>query len=84
MCLVQVSRADQTVLKELADKTLRLVQCEGGGVRREEVEEGRVKAPALSDEQAVAIATLLVSLETQLGKPQDFEWGIENGETALK
>ena len=52
---------------------------EGGGVRTVNVEEGKVKEPSLSDAAAVEIAKLLISLEEGFGKPQDFEWGMEDG-----
>lgn len=76
-----MSRKDFKVEKELAEKTEMLVRSEegGGGVRKVEVEEGRVKEPALSDEAVVEIARLLVALEKNFGKPQDFEWGMEKG-----
>ena len=71
--------------KELTDKTEKLVRGEGeeggdgGGVRSVKVEEERVREAALSDDAVVEIAKLLVSLEEGFGKPQDFEWGIEEG-----
>lgn len=77
--LCQVSRKDFKVRAELATKLERFVQNESGGVRHEGVEEDRQKAVALIDEQAVAIAKLLIELEEVFGTPQDFEWGIENG-----
>ena len=52
---------------------------EGRGVRTVNVEEGKVKEPSLSDAAAVEIAKLLISLEEGFGKPQDFEWGMEDG-----
>ena len=85
---IQVSRKDFKIEKELAEKTEMLVRCvdegegdgEGeGGVRKVPVEEEKVKQPALNDSAAVEIAKLLVSLEEWFGKPQDFEWGIEEG-----
>ena len=79
MLSIQVSRKDFKVTSELADKPEMFVQCESGGVRREGVDEGRRKSAALTDEQAVTVARLLVELEEALGTPQDFEWGIENG-----
>ena len=77
----QVSREDFKVERELAEKPEMLVRSEeeGGGVRKECVEEGRVKEAALSDGAAVEIARLLVALEERFGKPQDFEWGMEGG-----
>ena len=33
----------------------------------------------LTDQQAVEIAQLVIALETNLGRPQDFEWAHEKG-----
>ena len=78
----QVSRKDFKVEREMAEKSEMMVRSEEGeegGVKKVEVEEGRVKEPALSDAAAVEIAKLLISLEEGFGKPQDFEWGMEDG-----
>lgn len=75
----QVSRSDLKVMSEMADKTEKFVQSEEGGVVKVKVQEELVKSPALSDAQAVEIARLLIKLEEEMTKPQDFEWGIENG-----
>ena len=72
---MQVSRKDFRVEKVLTEKTERLVQCDGGGVKSEEVEGKRVK------EAAVEIAKMLTALEERFEKPQDFEWAIEKGIT---
>ena len=86
VCVCQVSRKDFKVDRELADKTEMMVRGDDGedgdsgeGVRRVEVEQERVKQPALSEAEAVEIAKLLISLEEGFGKPQDFEWGMEKG-----
>ena len=76
---LQVSRSDYSVTSELANKPEKFVQCEEGGVRRIEVEEDKRKNPALTEEEAIAIARLLILLEEEIGKPQDFEWGMERG-----
>ncbi len=67
------------MVSELAEKPEKFVQDASGGLRRESVEEGRQKTAALTDEQAVAIAKLLIDLEDSFGTPLDFEWGIEKG-----
>ena len=64
---------------EILDKPEMFVQDEGGGVKKVPVPEGMVKAASLSEEQAATIGQLLVKLEKSLGRPQDFEWAIENG-----
>lgn len=76
---MQVSRSDFSVTSELAEKPRKFVQHAEGGVTCAEVGEGDQKRAALSDEEAVTIARLLVSLEEEFGKPQDFEWGMEGG-----
>ena len=47
------------------------------------VEENLQKSPSLSDEEAADIARLLVRLEEEMGKPQDFEWAMEKGKVGL-
>ena len=37
------------------------------------------KSSTLTDDQACMIAKLLIDLEEKNGKPQDFEWGFEDG-----
>lgn len=68
---------------ELADKPRKLVQCSEGGVVGVAVEEGLQKRAVLTDEEAVAIARLLVQLEDEMGRPQDFEWAMEGGRFSL-
>ena len=63
----------------MAEKSEKFVQSEEGGVVKVKVQDDLVKSPALSDAQAVEIAKLLIDLEAELAKPQDFEWAIENG-----
>lgn len=65
---------------ELADKPEKFVQSEEGGLKREDVSEVDQKRAVLTDEQAVAVARLLVSLEDEMERPQDFEWAMEGGE----
>ena len=65
----------------MANKTEKFIQSEEGGVTKVKVQEDLVKTPALSDNQAVEIAKLLVELEEEMTKPQDFEWAIEKGKS---
>ena len=69
---------------ELAEKPEKFVQCEGGGMVEVGVEENLQKSPSLSDEEAADIARLLVRLEEEMGKPQDFEWAMEKGKEFIK
>ena len=66
---------------EVLDKPEMFVQAEeeGGGVKKVAVAEGREKEAALSEDQVVAIARLMVDLEDKMGRPQDFEWAYEKG-----
>ncbi len=68
---------------ELAEKPRKLVQSSEGGVVGVAVEEGDRKRAVLGEDQAVSIAVLLVRLEEEMGRPQDFEWAIEAGEKLL-
>ena len=63
----------------MADKTEKFIQSEEGGVVKVKVQEDFIKSPALSDDQALEIAKLLMELEEEMTKPQDFEWAIEKG-----
>ena len=74
-----MSRNDFNVKTEVLEKPEMFVQGEGGGVRKVAVVDGRQKEAALSEEQAVAIARLMVTLEDRMGTPQDFEWAYEKG-----
>ncbi len=76
---LQVSRSDFSVTSELADKPEKFVQCAEGGVQKVEVAEAERKNPSLTEGEAVAIVKLLVRLEEEMGRPQDFEWAMEAG-----
>ena len=52
---------------DLADKPEKFVQCAEGGVQKVGVEETDRKNPTLGEEEAVAIAKLLVRLEEEMG-----------------
>jgi phosphohistidine swiveling domain-containing protein len=47
------------------------------GVRRVDVESDRAAAPALSDDEARAVAALARAAEGLFGRPQDIEWAFE-------
>ena len=44
-----------------------------------EVGQERRKVRVLSDDHAKRIAEMLLVLEDEMGRPQDVEWGMENG-----
>lgn len=68
-------------MSELAEKLSEFVAAPEGGLKCKDVEKNRQNIPALSDQEAVEIARLLVDLESAFGTPLDFEWGIEDGMT---
>lgn len=77
-----MSRVDYSITQcTVAEKTEQMVQDKTeGGLVKEKVEESKVKARSLSDDEAKKIAQLMIQLEDSVGKPQDFEWGIEKGQ----
>ena len=79
MNIHQVSLCDKQVKVEVVDKEEMFVQSEEGGLKRVKVSEERQKARVLTDEQTTCISEVITELEKKMGKPQDFEWGIEDG-----
>ena len=65
---------------EVMEKSEKFVQAAEGGVEKVTVPLEKQKERALTDEQARTISRLMVALEEKMSKPQDFEWGMENGE----
>ena len=61
------------------EKSEKFVQAKEGGVEKVAVSLERQKERTLTDEQARNISRLMIALEEKMGKPQDFEWGMENG-----
>ena len=80
--IIKVSREELNVNCEIADKNEQMIQNDeiGGLMKVAVVPQEKAKERALSDEQAQNIARLMIQLEAEMGKPQDFEWGIENGQ----
>ncbi len=72
-----VSRAEPPAIikKEVRDKELKAVCLPGEGVYLEADEQGGVAA--LSDEQALALARIALTLEEHFKAPQDIEWSID-------
>jgi pyruvate,water dikinase len=54
-----------------------------GSVERLDLDESRAGARVLSDDEAVALATLGGEVEEHYGEPQDVEWAIAGGRTFL-
>ena len=61
------------------EKSEKFVQAKEGGVEKVTVSLEKQKERTLTDEQARNISQLMIALEEKMGKPQDFEWGMENG-----
>jgi pyruvate,water dikinase len=62
--------------RSTAYKAIEVVPSEEGGVRVEEVGEGRAGHPCLDDATACRLALLGASVEALLGGPQDVEWAL--------
>jgi pyruvate,water dikinase len=74
--LFVISRGEPPAIiqKEIREKELKAVCLPEEGVLLESDEEGGT--PALSDEQALALARIALILEEHFGSPQDVEWCI--------
>jgi pyruvate,water dikinase len=73
-----ISRTEPLAIvdKEIADKQEKFVCLPEEGVCREEIDtEGR--EPALTDEQALKLARIALTLEEHFRAPQDIEWCID-------
>jgi pyruvate,water dikinase len=75
-------RVDKVTLEllgaEIAEKTQELRFEPGAAVDLQTVPTERQREPALTDEQAVALATLAKRIEHHRGTPQDIEWAIDD------
>ncbi|MDP3181321.1 MAG: PEP/pyruvate-binding domain-containing protein [Desulfobaccales bacterium] len=72
-----VSRGDPPAIikKEVRDKELKVVCLPGEGVYLESDDRGQ--EAALSDAQALALASIALTLEDHFKTPQDIEWSID-------
>ncbi|BDQ34962.1 PEP/pyruvate-binding domain-containing protein [Pseudodesulfovibrio portus] len=61
----------------VADKTVMFVCGDDEGVCREDLAEDRMKAPSLTEEQALAVAREAIRIEEHFGTPQDIEWAMD-------
>jgi pyruvate,water dikinase len=57
-----------------------VVRDPAGGVREAPLPEARGAAQTLDEEQLARLAAVGRDLEERLGRPQDIEWAIEDGE----
>ncbi|MCH8950027.1 MAG: PEP/pyruvate-binding domain-containing protein, partial [Chloroflexi bacterium] len=76
-----VAKADGAIRhRQIASKRMQIVADEGGGVRTEEVSDGRASEASLTDEQVIELARLAIRIEEQAGAPQDIEWSVAGGQ----
>jgi phosphohistidine swiveling domain-containing protein len=78
-----VHRDGSKVEATIVEKEHALRQAPQGGLMKVDVPEAQRKAPSLTEEQAKAVAKLVVELEKNLGIAQDCEWAIVKGELYL-
>ncbi len=71
--------AGKRVIVAVSEKPRALVRAAAGGLVEVDVAPERVKAPCLTEEQAVQVAARAWSVEKLLGHPQDMEWAFEDG-----
>jgi pyruvate, water dikinase len=62
--------------KQIRPKELQFICDHGGGVCRMDLTGDKAASPSLSDEQALALASMALRLEDYYGSPQDIEWAV--------
>jgi pyruvate,water dikinase len=67
----------EIVSRRISDKHEELVLGGAGQVHRHPVDDGRRRAPCLTDDQLRAVAALARRAEKHYGCPQDVEWAID-------
>lgn len=70
-------------VRDISDKHIRQVPLPGGGIHDEDVPDQLRTAPCLSDAELLALKDVARKAERHYGKPQDIEWAIENGTSAI-
>jgi pyruvate,water dikinase len=63
--------------KEIQEKTKKFVCDPEEGVCQENMIESEKQTPAITDQQAGALAEMALRLETHFGSPQDIEWSVQ-------
>jgi pyruvate,water dikinase len=81
--LFVVSRSDLPVLlcKEIQDKDRKLVSSADEGLSRVDLTEAEARSASLTDDQALRLASMALSLEEHYGCPQDVEWAVGPNQT---
>ncbi len=67
----------RTKKKEVAEKQVCLVQCNGGGIDHELVPNERCNRPCLDEEQLQELAKVALKIEKHFSCPQDIEWAFD-------
>ncbi|XP_062522219.1 prodigiosin synthesizing transferase PigC-like isoform X2 [Corticium candelabrum] len=75
----EADRRTLQVTSIVAKKEDMFVRASENGVTKVAVSVEKQDKRVLTDQQAVEIAQLVIALETNLGRPQDFEWAHEKG-----
>ena len=75
----EVDRSSLEIRAELATKSHALIRNQRGGTRKVELDAERACAPSLTSAQVRDVATMVIDLERDFGKPQDCEWAFTGG-----
>lgn len=75
----RISRDLGSVDCEPAEHLQRRIGISSGGTRLEDLPSDLKEKVTLTDQQAKDVARLVLKLEKDFGRPQDCEWGLENG-----
>lgn len=73
-------REGEVIAKTVAKKQLAIHASSGGGTQEDAIEPERQAQPVLTDTQVVRLAQLGRRIEAHLGRPQEIEWCLVDGE----
>jgi pyruvate,water dikinase len=76
----QLARDGTVKRSKVCEQPYAVVRGEHGGIRELPLEPERGAAPKLDEDQLRKLAAVGRDLEERLGRPQDIEWAIEDGE----
>jgi len=71
---------ERVLTRRIADKRIKVVPDENGGVREIAVPQENRQRPCLSDEQLIELVRLGYEVQAIYGYPQDIEWALYNGQ----
>ncbi len=75
-----VNRENKVIESHIVKKDYCYTRSESGGLLKKRVPEEKKGSSSLSDEEIRRISSVMLTLEEQLGLPQDIEWVLERGE----